>query len=115
MDKIIEKLILEALSYGWLGVLTLFLVWDKVAKPFIKKRNGTFVSWELLAETIEKMEIKLNGHLEKEQIEDIKMERLFTEHDHFKESLAKSEQNQQRIYDMISEIKNMIIAMKYGK
>lgn len=117
MDKIIEKLILEALSYGWLGVLTLVLLWDKISK-YYRKGKGDYVSWQDLkimieqnGKRIDQIDAKLNGHLVQEAQEAVQMERNNLKIEYLEKEAEENKIHRQRLYDMASEIKNRLIEM----
>lgn len=115
MDEL--KLLAELIkTQGLAGVLAAILVWDKLIYPQWKKRNGSFVSYKEIDDKLLNhgmrligMENKLGYHLERMAKDDIKMAKIETEHDHFKESMQDFKENQKAIFKMISEIKNMMI------
>lgn len=65
-----------------------------------------------IKERVDKMEIAIGNHLEKEALEDIRLAKMESEQDHFRESVVEFKENQKAIFSMISEVKNMLIAGK---
>ena len=76
-----------ASEYGWgVAVGLLALQWLPV---FYKKWvSGSYISYKVLKQGMEKIEIKLNGHLEKEAQEDVMFATLKGDHANLKELVS---------------------------
>ena len=109
------KLLLEAAKSGYaLPIIAWFLL-DK-GKVWQRKRTGKYVSYETLAEDIDRMEksveqlnVKLNGHLEKAASEDIKVSVMENDIKHQGGEITETKEDVKNIYRILGEIKNLII------
>ena len=108
--------------FGLPGVIILYLVWDrwqdrnteKELENERKKRrsSGEWISgqeFKRVSDDLMALTVKMNGHLEKEAVEDVKIAKMESEQDHFKENIVEIKENQKETFRLISEIKNMLV------
>ena len=108
--------------FGLPGVIILYLMWDrwqdrnteKELEDERKKRkaSGDWISgqdFKRVSDDLTALTVKMNGHLEKEALEDVKLAKMESEQDHFKENIVEIKENQKETFRLISEIKTMLV------
>lgn len=134
-SKSIKIIVSTLRDGGALGVLAIYVLYDKWWMPNHKKKKGTWVDmgevskrYEVAESVVNKMlteyshmatEIKdikseLSGRLVKESEGNIKMAKLEVDHQNLKEMVIELKESRQQIFSMISDIKNMLI-QQYSK
>jgi len=83
-----EKILTYILEhYGVSGLFMAYIFWEKFLHPQWKKSKGTYVSYSAIKEQMNSLENKLNGHLVKENVEDIMFAKLETDHENLKDKI----------------------------
>ena len=108
------KIILELLkNQTGAGLLLGFILWEKYIYPKWKKSRGTYVSWKDIDEKllaismrIADIENKIIHHLEKEQEEDIKIAIMTEKLENLEGLSTRNEEHIEKIFDMITQLKN---------
>ena len=108
--------------FGLPGVIILYLMWDrwqdrnteKELEEERKKRkaSGDWISgqeFKRVSGDLTALTVRVNGHLEKEAEENVKIARMELEQDHFKENIVEIKDNQKEMFRLISEIKTMLV------
>lgn len=118
--KIIYQILHE---FGVVGVLVLVLcatvavlLWEKVGILWKKYISKKYTSWKDvesentgLRMRVASLENKLDHHLEKAAMESIRLERMEVETVNLKEIAIELKQSRQKLFDMISDIKSLLI------
>lgn len=106
-------------KYGWTGIITAYLAWDKVIYPQWKKSSGNYLTREELAAQVERvsrhlsaLEDKVSLHLEKKAQEDIVLGKMQVQQEFQSKEISENGADVKAIFGLISEIKNLIIAGK---
>lgn len=91
-------------KYGWSTTVTLYLIWDRVINPMIKKRKGVYVSWKSLKDKLD----QYCAEIQEFQTEVKSLKGIINDKDHALESLQKGqeriERNQQEVNYLVRDL-----------
>lgn len=122
MDDVFAKVFAQ---WGLPGVIILYLVWDKWRDAKIedalrgsaekRKLDGTHLAIENMDHKIKEVGDKLAAHLEKKAEEDVMLEGMRKDIERSGDNIRRHDENIEKIFGMVSALKDSLIAMGYGK
>ena len=107
-------------KYGLAWLLLIYFLGDKLIWPKLMqwKKGDNYVSFKDVKELKENLNLlnsKLAAHLEKESIEDIERGIMKNEIVHIQTGQSKMDSDIEKIFMLISKVKDEMIEMGYGK
>ena len=107
-------------KYGLGGLLLTYFLWDKLIYPkFLRWKKGEhYVSFKDISDLKDKFKMlnnKIERHLEKEAIEDIRLGTMENQLDNQEKRMDKQTHDMETMFTLISNIKDKMIEMGYGK
>ena len=107
-------------KYGLAGLLLIYFLGDKIIWPRLMqwKKGDNYVSFKDVKELKENLNLlnsKIVSHLEKEAIEDIERGIMKNDIVHIQGNQVRTDDNVEKIFNLISKLKDEMIEMGYGK
>ena len=117
-------------KFGWSGILTVFIFWDKFLRPQWRKRvSGEYVHWKDLKnkldednEKLKRLEKLINSELEKQIEKDLKIQAIEISHhvvqknvEDLKYFLRDSNANLKTNNRLVGEIKDALLKLQEGR
>ena len=117
-------------KFGWSGILTVFIFWDKFLRPQWRKRvSGEYVHWKDLKnkldednEKLKRLEKLINSELERQIEKDLKIQAIEISHhvvqknvEDLKYFLRDSNANLKTNNRLVGEIKDALLKLQEGR